>query len=152
MKKNQNIILAYSVFLAAATSELSETLPIFRTTHENTKQDLISLIKRGKKDGSIRTSLNEDHGAILLGSHLLGISMHSIVDPDYQLQDTLDALREFLSFHSEHARSPHPRRHSCRDHHVYLNDLNLPQSGCVYANHVPPIPHLISSVERGHTL
>ena len=84
---------AYFVLFCASISEMSDMRELFAASHERSKNELVQLFHRGKEDGSVRTDVNAEQGALLIGSQIIGISTQYLADPAIDL-DQIEA--EFI--------------------------------------------------------
>ncbi|WP_293680384.1 TetR/AcrR family transcriptional regulator [uncultured Phenylobacterium sp.] len=71
----------YFLMLAASVAELSELRAVFAAQHDRVKGNLMALIALGQADGSIRSEVDPDAAALMIGSLQLGVSIQLLVDP-----------------------------------------------------------------------
>lgn len=76
---------AYFVLLSSAVAEQSDMRRHFVRSHIRSEETLKAIFKRGVKDGSIRPETNIEQAALLVGTQLVGISVQSLVKPDFDL-------------------------------------------------------------------
>ena len=81
---------AYFVLMAGAVAEVSALRGPFAQAHKTVEVRLEALVLRGQEEGVIRTGLNADAAALMVGSLLLGLSTQLLVDPELDL----DPIRE----------------------------------------------------------
>lgn len=77
---------AYFVLMAGAVAEVSGLRGPFAAAHKDVELRLEALFLRGQADGSVRTNLNPDAAALMVGALLLGLSTQMLVDPDLDLE------------------------------------------------------------------
>jgi AcrR family transcriptional regulator len=77
---------AYFITLAAAVAEISELRRLFAEAHQGVEQRLEALILAGKAQGSVRSDVDADAAALMIGSLLFGLSMQRLLDPEMDLQ------------------------------------------------------------------
>jgi AcrR family transcriptional regulator len=77
---------AYFITLAAAVAEISELRRLFAEAHRGVEQRLEALILAGKAQGSVRSDIDADAAALMIGSLLFGLSMQLLLDPEMDLQ------------------------------------------------------------------
>ena len=77
---------AYFITLAAAVAEISELRGLFAEAHKGVEQRLEALILAGKAHGSVRSDVDADAAALMIGSLLFGLSMQLLLDPEMDLQ------------------------------------------------------------------
>ena len=98
---NSKSSLAYFVFFAGTVGELSEMRVLFAESHERWKGEIAELIARGQSDGSVRTQIDPEAAALMVGSLLLGVAVQYIADPGMDLQrveaETIHMLRATFS-------------------------------------------------------
>ena len=91
---------AYFMWLSAAVADASSLRPAFAASHEQVRKRLRGYVQRGKAEGCVRSDLDADAAALMVGSLQLGLSMQLLVDPTMNLdpirQTSLATLR--LSF------------------------------------------------------
>ena len=88
---------AYFVLMSSAVAEQSDMAKHFIASHKRSEEALISIIERGKADGSVRTDINAKQTALLIGTQLIGISTQAIIDPDFDKQAIFEALRSQIA-------------------------------------------------------
>ena len=95
---------SYWVFLAGSVADLTEMRALFAEAHDRSKIEIMELFARGQKDGSIRTGIDAEAAALMIGSLVVGISMQSLVDPNMDLPrviaETQSVLRASFSVHT----------------------------------------------------
>lgn len=72
---------AYFIFLSGAVSEMSDIRAVFAEEHEKVRDLLAKIIRRGIKDGSVRTVMDPDTAALMIGSLIIGIAQQCLADP-----------------------------------------------------------------------
>jgi AcrR family transcriptional regulator len=72
---------AYFMLLAGAVADASSMRAAFALSHERVRLWLAAVVDRGHADGSIRSDVDADGAALMVGSLLLGVSMQWLVDP-----------------------------------------------------------------------
>ena len=77
---------AYFITLASAVAEISELRRLFAEAHKGVEQRLEALILAGKAQGSVRSDIDADAAALMIGSLLFGLSMQRLLDPEMDLQ------------------------------------------------------------------
>jgi AcrR family transcriptional regulator len=91
---------AYFMFLSAAVADASSLRTAFAAAHEQVRSRLRQYVQKGQAEGCIRSDLDADAAALMVGSLQLGLSMQLLVDPTMNLepirQTSLATLR--LSF------------------------------------------------------
>ena len=95
---------AYFILYSAAVAELSDMRPLFVKANERTRNDLVSIIERGKKDGSIRTDINAKKVAALIGNMLGGLANNAIIDPAFRIDRMGPEVRQMII--SSYAANP----------------------------------------------
>jgi AcrR family transcriptional regulator len=80
---------AYFMLLAGAVADASELRGAFERSHDRVKGRLARLIGRGQAGGDLRSDLDPEAAALMVGSLLLGVSVQWLVDPAVNL----DAIR-----------------------------------------------------------
>ena len=81
---------AYFMWLSAAVADASSLRTAFATTHEQVRTRLRDYVQKGQAEGCIRSDLDADAAALMVGSLQLGLSMQLLVDPTMNL----DPIRE----------------------------------------------------------
>jgi AcrR family transcriptional regulator len=99
---------AYFMLLSSAVADASPLRSAFATVHENVGTRLRDHVRKGQAEGRIRSDLDAETAALMIGSLQLGLSMQLLVDPTLNLEPirklTLAMLR--LSFEtSDKAKS-----------------------------------------------
>lgn len=77
---------AYFITLAAAVAEISELRRLFAEAHKGVERRLEALILAGKAQRSVRSDIDADAAALMIGSLLFGLSMQLLLDPEMDLQ------------------------------------------------------------------
>ena len=94
---------AYFIFLAGSVADLTEMRALFAEAHDRSKYEIMALFERGQRDGTIRTGIDAEAAALMIGSLIIGISLQSLVDPNMDLKrvvaETQSVLRESFSVH-----------------------------------------------------
>jgi AcrR family transcriptional regulator len=87
----------YFMLVASAVSEVSELRDVFSAQHEQGKERWAGLIAKGQGDGSIRSGIDPDAAARMVGGLRVGVAMQLLVDPSMDLDPirltALDTLR-----------------------------------------------------------
>lgn len=73
----------YFMLLAAAVADRQETREAFRDSHEIERALIRAFIERGKASGHVRTEVDADAEALLVGCSLLGMRMQALVDAGF---------------------------------------------------------------------
>jgi hypothetical protein len=81
---------AYFMWLSAAVADASALRTAFAASHEQVRTRLRAYVKKGQAEGCIRSDLDADAAALMVGSLQLGLSMQLLVDPTMNL----DPIRE----------------------------------------------------------
>ncbi len=76
---------AYFMWLSAAVADASSLRPAFAASHEQVRKRLRGYVQRGKAEGCVRSDLDADAAALMVGSLQLGLSMQLLVDPTMNL-------------------------------------------------------------------
>lgn len=76
---------AYFMLLAGAVADANEQRALFAGSHRAVQGRLAGLIRRGQAAGDIRTDLDPDTAALMVGATLLGASIQWLTDPDTDL-------------------------------------------------------------------
>lgn len=88
---------AYFMLMADAVADASSLRAAFARSHERVKGRLAGLVARGQAEGGIRSELDPQAAALMVGGLLLGLSVQWLVDPDTDLdairQTSLDTLK-----------------------------------------------------------
>jgi AcrR family transcriptional regulator len=96
----QGELKAYFRWLSAAVADVSSTRAAFAAAHEQVRKRLRGYVQKGQAEGCIRSDLDADAAALMLGSLQMGLAMQLLVDPSMNLdpirKTTLTTLR--LSF------------------------------------------------------
>ncbi len=77
---------AYFITLASAVAEISDLRRLFAEAHKGVEHRLEALILAGKAHGSVRSDIDADAAALMIGSLLFGISMQLLLDPQMDLE------------------------------------------------------------------
>jgi AcrR family transcriptional regulator len=81
---------AYFMMLSAAVADASSLRTAFAASHEQVRTRLRDYVQKGQAAGCIRSDLDADAAALMVGSLQLGLSMQLLVDPTMNL----DPIRE----------------------------------------------------------
>jgi AcrR family transcriptional regulator len=81
---------AYFMWLSAAVADASSLRAAFAASHEQVRARLRDYVQKGQAEGCIRSDLDADAAALMVGSLQLGLSMQLLVDPTMNL----DPIRE----------------------------------------------------------
>lgn len=76
---------AYFMWLSAAVADVSSLRKAFAAEHERVRMRLRGYVQKGQADGCIRSDLDADAAALMVGSLQLGLSMQLLVDPTINL-------------------------------------------------------------------
>jgi len=76
---------AYSMMLSAAVADASSLRLAFAAAHEQVRSRLRDYVQKGQAEGCIRSDLDADAAALMVGSLQLGLSMQLLVDPTMNL-------------------------------------------------------------------
>jgi AcrR family transcriptional regulator len=76
---------AYFMMLSAAVADASSLRLAFATAHEQVRTRLRGYVQKGQAEGCIRSDLDADAAALMVGSLQLGLSMQLLVDPTMDL-------------------------------------------------------------------
>jgi AcrR family transcriptional regulator len=94
---------AYFMWLSAAVADASSSRMAFAASHEQVRTRLRGYVQKGQAEGCIRSDLDADAAALMVGSLQLGLSMQLLVDPTMNLdpirKTSLATLR--LSFEAK---------------------------------------------------
>jgi AcrR family transcriptional regulator len=74
------------ITLAATVAEISELRQLFAEAHKGVEQRLEALILAGKAQGSVRSDIDADAAALMIGSLLFGLSVQLLLDPEMDLR------------------------------------------------------------------
>jgi AcrR family transcriptional regulator len=72
---------AYFMLLSAAVADVSVLRTAFAESHEHVRTRLRDFVRKGQAEGRIRSDLDADAAALMVGSLQLGLSMQLLVDP-----------------------------------------------------------------------
>ena len=72
---------AYFMMLSAAVADASSLRTAFAASHEQVRTRLRDYVQKGQAEGCIRSDLDADAAALMVGSLQLGLSMQLLVDP-----------------------------------------------------------------------
>ena len=64
-------------------AEISDLRRLFAQAHKDVEQRLEALILAGKAQGSVRSEIDADAAALMIGSLLFGLSMQLLLDPKW---------------------------------------------------------------------
>ena len=81
---------AYFMMLSFAVADASSLRTAFAAAHEQVRARLRDYVQRGQAEGCVRSDLDADAAALMVGSLQLGLSMQLLVDPTMNL----DPIRE----------------------------------------------------------
>jgi len=84
---------AYFVLLSGAVADHSGAGSVFADTHRWFERRMETMIRRGQDSGSIRSDLDANAAALMIGSLLLGISTQTQVDPSMDLEPIRRTIR-----------------------------------------------------------
>lgn len=87
---------AYFMLLAAAVADAAALRELFARSHERVRVWLRAVIERGQAQGALRTDLDADAAALMVGSLLLGLSMQRLIDPDTDIEKIRTTAIEVL--------------------------------------------------------
>ena len=76
---------AYFMMLSAAVADASSLCTAFAASHEQVRTRLRDYVQKGQAEGCIRSDLDADAAALMVGSLQLGLSMQLLVDPTMNL-------------------------------------------------------------------
>jgi AcrR family transcriptional regulator len=76
---------AYFMMLSAAVADASSLRLAFAASHEQVRTRLRDFVQKGQAEGCIRSDLDADAAALMVGSLQLGLSMQLLVDPTMNL-------------------------------------------------------------------
>lgn len=76
---------AYFMWLSAAVADASSLRTAFAASHEQVRTRLRDYVQKGQAEGCIRSDLDADAAALMVGSLQLGLSMQLLVDPTMNL-------------------------------------------------------------------
>jgi len=76
---------AYFMWLSAAVADASSLRAAFAASHEQVRARLRDYVQKGQAEGCIRSDLDADAAALMVGSLQLGLSMQLLVDPTMNL-------------------------------------------------------------------
>lgn len=77
---------AYFVLMSEAIAAKSDMRDQFARSHKHSAGEITRLIRLGQQDGSIRGGVNAEMAARLIGTQLIGLSSHFLVDPTFSLR------------------------------------------------------------------
>jgi len=83
-------VKAYFMLLAAAVADVNALRAVFAAAHEHVRTRLREFVRQGQAEGRIRSDLDADAAALMVGSLQMGLSMQLLVDPTMDL----DPIRE----------------------------------------------------------
>lgn len=89
-----NHLKAYFVLLSSSIAELSDMRAHFQRSHDRSEAELTAILHRGIEDGSIRDDIDVKQSALMIGTHLMGISTQSLIQPDFDLKAAFESLRQ----------------------------------------------------------
>jgi len=72
---------AYFMLLSAAVADVSALRTAFAEAHEQVRTRFRGFVQKGQAEGHIRSDLDADAAALMVGSLQLGLSMQLLVDP-----------------------------------------------------------------------
>ncbi|MCF6328473.1 MAG: TetR/AcrR family transcriptional regulator [Henriciella sp.] len=88
---------AYFMFFASGVADRSAIRNLFAESHERVKHKITDILLGGQSDGSIRSQIDAEAAALMVGSLILGVSVQWLTDPGLDLQrvttETQDLLR-----------------------------------------------------------
>jgi len=76
---------AYFMLLSFAVADASSLRASFAASHEQVRTRLRNYVQKGQAAGCIRSDLDADAAALMVGSLQLGLSMQLLVDPSMNL-------------------------------------------------------------------
>ena len=76
---------AYFMWLSAAVADANSLRTAFAASHEQVRTRLRDYVQKGQAEGCIRSDLDADAAALMVGSLQLGLSMQVLVDPTMNL-------------------------------------------------------------------
>jgi AcrR family transcriptional regulator len=76
---------AYFMWLSAAVADANSLRAAFAASHEQVRTRLRDYVQKGQAEGCIRSDLDADAAALMVGSLQLGLSMQLLVDPTMNL-------------------------------------------------------------------
>ena len=76
---------AYFMMLSFAVADASSLRTAFAAAHEQVRARLRDYVQRGQAEGCVRSDLDADAAALMVGSLQLGLSMQLLVDPTMNL-------------------------------------------------------------------
>jgi AcrR family transcriptional regulator len=76
---------AYFMWLSAAVADANSLRATFAASHEQVRTRLRDYVQKGQAEGCIRSDLDADAAALMVGSLQLGLSMQLLVDPTMNL-------------------------------------------------------------------
>src|ERR1700676_4635500 len=76
---------AYFMMLSFAVADGSSWRTAFAAAHEQVRARLRDYVQRGQAEGCVRSDLDADAAALMVGSLQLGLSMQLLVDPTMNL-------------------------------------------------------------------
>jgi AcrR family transcriptional regulator len=76
---------AYFMWLSAAVADANSLRAAFAASHEQVRTRLRDYVQKGQAEGCIRSDLDADAAAMMVGSLQLGLSMQLLVDPTMNL-------------------------------------------------------------------
>jgi AcrR family transcriptional regulator len=92
---------AHAMLLCASIADANDLRSVFAETHEDVRRQLAAKILEGQGDGEIRRDLDADAIALTIAGTILGLLVHSLVDPHLDVsvarQEHAAALRRSLA-------------------------------------------------------
>ena len=88
---------AYFMFLASGIADRSAIRAMFAEAHEMSKLQLMEIVERGQRDGSIKAGIDTEAAALMVGSLVIGISMQFLTDPELNLERVLAETKSVLA-------------------------------------------------------
>jgi len=100
---NNHLGRSYFMLLAAAVADATSMREAFAASHERVRIWLKALLQRGQADGDIRSDIDPDSAALMIGSLLLGVSIQWLIDPTTdvdRIQSTsIETIRRSFATH-----------------------------------------------------
>lgn len=94
----QGEMRAYFILLAATVADASPLRSTFAAAHEHVSQRMAGFIRRGQGEGCIRTDIDVDEAALMVGSYQLGLSMQFLVNPATDMEAIMKTSLEAIRF------------------------------------------------------
>ena len=96
-QKSNSDLKAYFILYCSAVADQSDMRDAFVRSNMRTRDSIMSLIQRGKDDGTIRQDTNSKFAAVLIGNALGSLSINAIADPKFDIDIMYPELRRMVA-------------------------------------------------------